>query len=177
MRLLGAILAGGKSSRFGRNKAQALLMGKTLIDHTSEALKPQCETLVICGKTGTNGDSLEDRPAADLGPLGGLNAALHFGLEKGFDAVLTAACDNAALPGDLAAQLAEGPSYVAGQPVIGLWPTALANRLDAWLSEAKNRSVYGWISHCNAREVRLAHAIPNINEPADLAALEKRHRL
>ena len=38
MRVLGAILAGGQSRRFGSDKASASLDGKSLLDHVADAL-------------------------------------------------------------------------------------------------------------------------------------------
>src|SRR3546814_13961187 len=77
MRLLGAVLAGGRSSRFGSDKALAMLDGRTLLDHAAAALGAHVETVVICGRHVPGMTGLADRPAADMGPLGGLNAALH----------------------------------------------------------------------------------------------------
>ena len=45
MKLLGAILAGGRSSRFGSDKAFALLNGKPLIDHVIAALAAQTDAV------------------------------------------------------------------------------------------------------------------------------------
>src|SRR3546814_20571783 len=77
MRLLGAVLAGGRSSRFGSDKALAMLDGRTLLDHAAAALGAHVETVVICGRHVPGMTGLADRPAADMGPLGGLNAATH----------------------------------------------------------------------------------------------------
>src|SRR3990167_7470371 len=88
LRVLGAILAGGKAQRFGSDKAHALWRGERLIDRFAAALGPQCEDLVVCGREEPGFTSLPDRPEAGLGPLGGLNAALHHARDNGFDAVL-----------------------------------------------------------------------------------------
>lgn len=175
MSRLGAILAGGKSRRFGSDKAEAPLHGKPLIDHVADALAGQCGTIVLCGRVHGAMTSLADRPGADQGPLGGLAAALHHAGENGFDEVLTAACDNAGLPGDLGARLSPPPAYVEDQPVIGLWPAHLAPRLDEWMARQDNRSMMAWIEHIGARAVRLPQKPANINSPEDLAALENRH--
>jgi molybdopterin-guanine dinucleotide biosynthesis protein A len=47
--LPGAVLPGGRSSRFGADKAMALLGGKTLLDHAVLALAGQCDAMVTVG--------------------------------------------------------------------------------------------------------------------------------
>ena len=168
MRLLGAVLAGGQSRRFGSDKALAMLGGKALIEHAIAALSTQTEAVIVCGREWT--DWVPDRPAPHLGPLGGINAALHCAVERGFDAVLTVPCDAPVLPGDLAARLAEGgvPAFVEDMPVIGFWPVALAAALDVRLSQSTDRSVRGWARQVGARPHVLDKSIPNVNSLADL---------
>ncbi len=60
MRLLGAVLAGGQSRRFGSDKALALLDGRPLIAHVIAALAAQTEAVIVCGKEW--GDWVPDRP-------------------------------------------------------------------------------------------------------------------
>jgi molybdenum cofactor guanylyltransferase len=164
MRLLGAILAGGQSRRFGRDKAAALVGGRALIDRVADALGPQVDALIVVGR----GD-IDDRPAPGLGPLGGLCAALDHGARHGFDAVLTAGCDVLPVPDDLATRLAPGPAVIEGQPLFGLWPTALAARLDAHLAAGGDRSLRGWIAATGARAVALDATLHNVNTEDDLA--------
>lgn len=167
--ILGAVLAGGRSSRFGSDKAMALLNGKTLIDHASASLAPHVAELVICGRA----DGLADRPHPDMGPLGGLNAALHHALSHGFVGVLTTGCDMPLYPDTLpAALIGDRPAILLGQQLLGWWPATLAFELDAHLNEENNRSIYGWLDRIHAREVDMPGLIlPNINRPEDLARL------
>lgn len=168
MRLLGAVLAGGQSQRFGSDKALALLDGKPLIEHAIAALSAQAEAVIVCGRAW--GDSVPDRPGPGLGPLGGINAALHAAAERGFDAVLTVPCDAPRLPPDLAGRLAAqgAAAFLEKMPVIGLWPAALAESLDAHLAAASDRSVRGWARLTGASSHVLDMSIPNVNSPADL---------
>ena len=92
--VLGAVLAGGRSSRFGSDKALALLNGRTLLDHAIAAISPHIGQVVVCGRAG----GLADRPQRDMGPLGGLNAALHHAVDHGFAGVLTTGCDMPVYP-------------------------------------------------------------------------------
>jgi molybdopterin-guanine dinucleotide biosynthesis protein A len=175
MSRLGAILAGGKSTRFGSDKAEAILDGRPLIEHVLASLGKQCDAVVLCGREREGAVSISDRPDPDQGPLGGLSAALHHASEHGHDEVLSAACDNAGLPKNLAEQLSPPPAYVEGQPVIGLWPSHLSPYLDDWMERQDNRAMMGWIEACGARAVRLKEKPANINSPEDLAELEDRH--
>ena len=45
--ILGVVLAGGKSKRFGNDKTIAKLGNKTLLDHTIEKIKKQCHEILI----------------------------------------------------------------------------------------------------------------------------------
>ncbi|QGP79032.1 molybdenum cofactor guanylyltransferase [Sphingobium sp. CAP-1] len=167
--ILGAVLAGGRSSRFGSDKAMAMLGGKTLLDHAIAGLTPHVAEVVICGRTG----GLADRPHPDMGPLGGLNAALHHALSHGFTGVLTTGCDMPHYPDALpAALIGDKAAILHGQQLLGWWPATLAFELDAHLGEENNRSIYGWLDRIGARIVEMPDLVlPNINRPEDLARL------
>ena len=72
MRVLGAILGGGQSSRFGSDKAVALLHGLPLMDHASAGLRPHVEAVITVGRDWHGLVRVEDEPEPGLGPLGGL---------------------------------------------------------------------------------------------------------
>lgn len=167
-RRLGLVLAGGASSRFGSDKAEALLHGKRLIDHAADSLRPFCEAVVIVGRS-----ALADRPAPDMGPLGGLNAGLHHGAANGFDRVLSVGCDTPALPPELLRRLCDArrSACLARTPIIGCWDVALAADLDAFLAEPRKHAVRAWIER-NDIEAIDAEAILNINRVEDLIAAE-----
>lgn len=169
MRVLGAILAGGKSRRFGSDKALAVHGDGCLMAHCIAALRGQLDDLVVCGREWEGLVSLPDRPAADAGPLGGLNAALHV---SGFDAVLCVPVDVHPLPADLRAMLeGEEARVLASQHAIGFWPTGLADALDAHLARG-HRAIGGWIAHTGAARVPDAGlGLVNVNRREDLAAL------
>lgn len=177
LRILGAVIAGGGSRRFGSDKARAELDGRTLLDHVIDGLSLQTHAMVICGRTVEGHKCLPDRPMPGLGPLGGLAAALHHAASCGFDGVLTSACDTPELPADLAAILG-GPdaAVVVGQPLFGYWPAQLATELDAYLAHADNRAVGAWAARAGARRVH-AGEMANVNTVADLTALRKKRLL
>lgn len=165
--VLGAVLAGGASSRFGSDKAMADFRGKPLIEHVITRLRPQVSDLVVVGRDHLGEASIPDRPGPGLGPLGGLAAALHHAAAGGYDAVLTSGCDLPELPLDLREALGAGPAFVLGQPLLALWPAALAGVLDLHLTRSPDRSLRGWVALTEARGVDLG-PIRNVNRPGDL---------
>ncbi|MDB5716763.1 MAG: molybdopterin-guanine [Sphingomonas bacterium] len=174
MTRLGAIFAGGQARRFGGDKGAAEVGGRALIDRVADALRPQCDALVIVGRDWPGMARAEDLPEPGLGPLGALAGALRFAQSHGFEDVLTSGCDLPDIPRDLAARLAPGPAVVAGQPLLGVWPAALAARLLDHLETCDDRSMRGWIAAASARRVVFDAPIANINTRADLAAFATR---
>jgi molybdenum cofactor guanylyltransferase len=169
MKLLGAILAGGQSRRFGSDKALALLDGIALIEHVRRGLAPQVDTVIVCGR------EMVDRPRANLGPLGGLCAALHYAQNNGFDAVLSAGCDVLPVP-NMDALQGDGPAYIEGQYLFGFWPAALAQQLESYLQAADDFSLKNWCRISGIGSVRCAESFYNLNTPDDLAAYANVYR-
>lgn len=172
--ILGAIIAGGRSRRFGSDKALAEIGGKTLIDHVADALAAQTDALIVCGRDWPGLTSVPDRPAPDQGPLGGICAALRHAADNGFYAVLTAGCDTLPVPGDLRSLLTPlpwkgGACVIEGQHIFGLWPAALADALERHLATQDDRTMRGWIALAGARSVRCDAAFHNLNTPEDFA--------
>jgi molybdenum cofactor guanylyltransferase len=177
MRLLGAVLHGGQSRRYGSDKAQALLAGKPLIQHVIERIGPQVSRVVICGGPAhPTLLTLPDQPEAGLGPLAGLLAALDYGAARRFSAVLSAPCDTPLLPQNLAARLSPGPSYARtndqDHPVLGLWPIRLAPALRAYLTSGERKAMT-WAASVQARSVLFddRQAFANVNDLASLLSL------
>ena len=166
---LGAVLAGGQSSRFGTDKALAVLHGETLLDRARTLLAPQCDAVVVVGRE----DGVPDWPRPHMGPLGGIAGALRHAAAHGFAEVLTIAVDAVNLPADLAARLAPAPACLAAQPVIGLWPVTALPAVEAILAGAGRHSMRALADAVAARAVHLAAEPANINTPADLAALAR----
>ncbi|QUL37407.1 molybdenum cofactor guanylyltransferase [Erythrobacter sp. JK5] len=168
LNILGAILAGGQARRFGSDKAHALIDGVRLIDRVADALGSQTTALIVCGRDEPGFGCIPDLPAPGLGPLGGLNAALDFAETHGFTHVLTAGVDCPNLPADLAAQLAgEGAAIIEDQPVVGLWPVAIAADLVEFLAEG-GRALYGFADRIEARRIAVEPPLINVNSPGDL---------
>ena len=170
--ILGAVLAGGQASRFGGDKALALLNGQPLIAHALAAIAPFTDAQVICGRESSFAPGVPDAPAAGLGPLGGICGALLHARERDFEAVLTIACDTPALPdGMAAALLASGCAYAAEAPTVGMWPAALAEGLLRHLEAGGDRSIWRWARGVGAAPVLPGVEVRGANTVAELAAL------
>lgn len=168
--ILGAVLAGGQSSRFGSDKALAALGGRTLLERAVAALEAQCDGVIVVGR----GD-MPDRPRAGMGPLGGINAALHHAASHGYSDVLTCGVDCGGLGAGVRAELSPAPAYVADQPVIGLWPASAAPTLDAFLATDAKHSMRAFAAMIGARPITLAAKTANINTREDLASAQELH--
>ena len=174
--ILGVVLAGGKSTRFGSDKALALLNGQTLLARAIEALGCFTDDVVVVGRAEAAVKCIPDWPIPGLGPLGGIAAALrHAGL-NGYDLILTCGVDSAQFPDNLLALL-EPPAYLADQQVIGLWPADALLAVAAILAGDGRHSMRAFADAIGARAVQALTFSANINTPADLAALEHRNGL
>ena len=85
--ILGAVLAGGKSQRFGEDKSQVKLNGKLLIDYIlSEIIDEFNEILIVSNKQikfkNYENISLINDFKKDQGPLGGVLSAMKWAKEK-----------------------------------------------------------------------------------------------
>lgn len=167
--LLGVVLAGGESSRFGSDKALAVLDGESLLTRAVQALQSWCDAVVVVGREAAPVPCLADWPRAGMGPLGGIAAALRHAAQQGFDEVLTLGVDCAGLPGDLPVLLGPAPAYAASQPVIGRWPASAARAVETILLGQGKHSLRALAEAVSARAVALPQAPANINTPADLA--------
>ena len=82
-KILGVVLAGGKSQRFGQDKSQVKLNGKILIDYIlSEIIDEFKETLIVTNQSITFMRSEKITVIQDfkkgLGPLGGILSAMKW---------------------------------------------------------------------------------------------------
>jgi len=172
--ILGVVLAGGGSTRFGSDKALAELDGRTLLARAVDSLAGLCEHVVVAGRQTAPAPTLPDWPRPAMGPLGGLASALHHARDEGYEQVLSCGVDAGDLPDDIVDRLSPGPACLAGQPVIGLWPaTAIPAIETLLLDEEARHSMYAFAEIVGARRVELSRSIANINTPEDLAALNR----
>ncbi len=171
--ILGAVLAGGKSSRFGCDKALAELDGRTLMARAVDGLSGFCDHVIVVGRDIAPAPAIPDWPRPDMGPLGGIAAALRYAQDKGYDTVLTCGVDSVALPPTLLSDLSPAPAYLETQPVIGHWESNNASVVSAILQSEGRHSMIAFAKAAEARAVKSEDAPANINTPADLAAMER----
>ena len=189
MTIIGAIIAGGQSSRMGgREKAFLELDSKPVILHVIEQFEPQVDQLVI----NANGEparfsefGLEVVPdvltSFDDAACG--YCMQHFNLRKdvGGDVLVTVPSDTPFLPFDLAAKLLEntmasGAAIAAsgGQEhyIIGAWKTELLDDLDRAIAKDGLFRVKDWAHRVSAQKVEWPvephDPFFNVNTPEDL---------
>jgi molybdopterin-guanine dinucleotide biosynthesis protein A len=161
--IVGLLLAGGLSRRMGGgDKGMQTIAGKPMLAHVVDRLAPQVDRIVL----NANGDParfaafgvpvVADTIEGFVGPLAGILAGMRWAAAHAPEAryVASVSTDAPFLPGDLVAKLAAAldaaPHSVAlarsaGElhPVIGLWPVAHADDLEAEL-RAGVRKVLRW---------------------------------
>ena len=198
MKVVAVLLAGGQGSRMavdgqGTDKPLRRLAGRTLLAHAIERMRPQVDAMVL----NANGDParfaafglevVADDVPDQPGPLAGILAGLRWARRQGASDVLSVATDTPFLPADLVARLqaaraaAGMPLACAGSggwthPVIGLWPVALADALEADL-RAGHRKIDAWTARHGVAVADFATTpfdpFFNVNRPADLVEAER----
>jgi len=172
--VLGVVLAGGMSTRFGSDKALAELDGRSLLARAVDALSAWCDKVVIAGRDSGPADCIPDWPRAGMGPLGGIAAGLRHAKDHGFATILSCGVDSVSLPQDLLSDLSPAPAYLESQPVIGHWNVETADAVAAILQSEGRHSMLAFARSVDARAVTSASTPANINTPADLAAMEQK---
>lgn len=172
------ILAGGRSSRFGSDKARAALMGAPLILHQAEALHHRAHPIFAVAREPDQYADLGLTTIPDIlpdqGPLGGLRTALTH-RARGW--IILTSCDLIDLNLDwldaLAAARALHPNAPAivfrddrWQPFPGLYHTRLLNIEHAWrtgsLQQLLNASAAHAISAPNHPPIRQANTLEDL---------------
>lgn len=181
--MAGLVLAGGRSSRFGGEKALALWDGRPLIARAAAVLRGGCAVLAVSAPKASGAAAwavaeglavLEDAPGLPRHPLAGVLAGLLWARGLGAAGLVTVPCDAPALPADLVARLrAAGPAAYATspagpEPLCALWPVAAAEALERLiLEEPPMRQA---LRALNAQPALFddAAAFANINRRSDL---------
>jgi molybdopterin-guanine dinucleotide biosynthesis protein A len=189
--VVGLVLAGGRSVRFGGEKAVALLDGRPLLEWAARRLESVCLDVAINVRTGTEAESvakalglptLYDAPGDAAGPLAGVKSGLIWAEEQGADTLAVSPCDAPLLPDDLYLRLlaaAEGGAALAEtsdgrQPLCALWPVAALAAIREALVGGAHPPTWRLLEQLGARKVSFEHpeAFANVNTRDDLSAVE-----
>lgn len=192
MKTAGCILAGGRSSRFGSDKALVMWKGETLLAHAIARLRPQVQELAINGNEATLEYTrhgipiITDETASFDGPLAGVLAGIRWARICGADFVVTAAVDTPLFPADLVAVLANearktiiaAESATGLHPTFALWSVSIEPALASWLASGQSRSMTEFLKSQPFHTAFFKSDGPldpffNINTPQDLEALNQ----
>ncbi|MDP1700820.1 MAG: molybdenum cofactor guanylyltransferase MobA [Aestuariivirga sp.] len=193
MKIIGAIIAGGRSSRMGgREKAFLELASKPVILHVIEQFEPQVDQLVI----NANGeparfsefglDVVPDVLTSLTTPLAGLHAALKFTKSVEADVLVTVPSDTPFLPFNLVSKLmakavVRGAAIAASGDqvhyIIGAWKTELLDDLESAIARDNLFRVKDWAHRATAQKVewpiKSHDPFFNVNAPEDLRNAEQ----
>lgn len=189
----GLILAGGKSSRMGTDKAFLTIGDDTILAHVVRRLSPQISEITLNAPTGFPNPLglrlLPDPVPGQIGPLAGVLAGLRDIQARSLEAthLLTVPSDSPFIPADLVHRLeaeADDPNAIViaasdgrDHPVFGLWPVSIASDLETWLSDPDNRRIKAFLERHRMATVEfpmiktpqgLLDPFFNINTPEDL---------
>ncbi|MDO8643669.1 MAG: molybdenum cofactor guanylyltransferase [bacterium] len=182
----GAILAGGKSTRFKRNKAFAIFNGVSFIDRTLVTMKTVFEEVIIVTNTPEVYSGFGVPVLGDTipyqGPIGGLMSALSYLSHR---PVFIAACDMPLLnPAVIRKIIKQGRNSLAAVPVhdgrkeylMAFYSQKILPLISLMIGEER-LSMTGLVSRLEpvAWVPVQGESWFNVNTPEDLSSLEELH--
>jgi len=190
---VGIVIAGGRSLRFGGEKAVALFAGKPLLLWAAARLARACAQVAVNARPGTetaalaqdNGlHVLHDAPGDPDGPLAGVKAGLIWARRLGAEALAVSPCDAPLLPDDLYLRLASARGHGAAmaettegrQPLCAIWPVSALEAVTAALADGVHPATWRMLEQVGAVKVRFdpPDDFTNLNTREDLRRLEAR---
>ncbi len=190
--ILGVILAGGKSKRFGEDKSNVKLGGKTLLEHTLNKITSKFKSIIIVSNSINlkNHIVIKDCIGGQLGPLVGVLSAMKW-IKKNnysFKWIATFPCDTPFFSNSLIDKFIESsksndtPLYFAKSEnqrhnIFGLWSINLMKTLENDIIKNKYRKVEEWANKIGIKTINIdskeVDLFFNINTKLDLAEAEK----
>ena len=194
--IVGLVLAGGRSVRFGGEKAVALFDGRPLLDWAAERLRSVCSEVAINVRAGTEAEAvaraqglptLYDDAGDALGPLAGIKVGLIWAEEQGARALAVSPCDAPLLPDDLYIRLlAEARDDAAAmaetrdgrQPLCAIWPVTSLPAVREALRDGAHPPTWQMLERLGARKVFFdaPEAFVNVNTREEMAAVQAQMR-
>lgn len=192
--MVGVALAGGRSSRFGGEKAVARLHGRPLLQIVLGRLSEACDAVAVSAVPGSEAallaevlgvQVLDDAPGAPSGPLAGLSAGLAWAQAQGAALLATLPCDLPLVPADLFDRLTaalgpgDGGVFVRSRdgvhPLCAVLRVGLAADLSGRLATGEHPPVREWLAAARARALVFdeASAFLNVNTREDLERAER----
>jgi molybdopterin-guanine dinucleotide biosynthesis protein A len=189
----GLVLAGGRSVRFGGEKAVATLHGRPLLLWAVQRLRRSCSSVAVSVRRNTEAEALAeanglatlyDAPQDAAGPLSGVKAGLIWAAGMGARSLAVTPCDAPLLPDDLFPRLIEQAAGGAAmaetvegrQPLCAVWPVDALPAVSAALQGGAHPPTWQMLETLGASKVRFdpPEAFANLNTRDDLAAVEAR---
>ena len=193
LRVTAFILAGGRSSRMGRDKAFLNLGGRSLLERAISTAEAACDRVVLVGdreRLGKYGVVVEDQYEGQ-GPLAGIQAALTSEFASQWNVIL--AVDTPAVPATFVEYLIENARVslsvvtvprVNGytQPLCAAYRREFAETAQAALREGRNKidPLFAAVPARIVEETELAVAgfrpdmFDNVNTPEDWERMQRR---
>ncbi len=190
--ILGVILAGGKSKRFGQEKSQVKLGDKTLLEHSLSKLKSKFDKILIVTNSNTikNYITINDCIEGQLGPLVGVLSAMKWIKKNKFSYnwIATFPCDtpffNTSIIEEFfkASKLNDNLLYFVKSKekrhnIFGLWSLKLIEILEKDIIENNYRKVEKWANKIGVKTINVSYddidPFFNINTKEDLVEAEK----
>jgi molybdopterin-guanine dinucleotide biosynthesis protein A len=191
--VVGVVLAGGRSVRFGGEKAAALLAGKPLLMWAAQRLRGSCAAVAVNARPETEAEALaqmaglpvlHDAAGDAAGPLAGVKVGLLWAQSLGADSLAVSPCDAPLLPADLFVRLIAAAGTGAAmaetsdgrQPLCAVWPVSALSTVVAALAGGAHPPTWRVLESVSAQNVHFepAEAFANLNTRADLAAVAER---
>lgn len=188
--IVGLVLAGGRSVRFGSEKAAARLAGSPLLLWAARRLQRTCTVVAANVRPGTEAEGLAraeglpllyDVPGDALGPLAGVKVGLIWAKEQGARALAVSPCDVPLLPEDVFERLIQaagsGPAMVetaeGDQPLCALWPVSALEKVTEVLQGGQHPATWRLLQSLGATRVCFedARKFANVNTQAELALI------
>ncbi len=191
--MAGVVIAGGRSVRFGGEKAVALLAGRPLLIWAARRLQRSCAAVAVNTRPGTQAEALaraeglpvlHDAAGDAQGPLAGVKAGLVWAQGLGARALAVSPCDVPLLPDDLFSRLIEAAGSGAAmaetsdgpQPLCAVWPVGALAALTEALAGGAHPATWRMLDSLGARRVRFdpPEAFANLNTREDLEEIAAR---